>query len=62
MCQTLLEVRDEYGYVADPHTAVALAAAKKLGYFGNGGLCAILATASPCKFEESVTAALGVDG
>jgi threonine synthase len=65
MCKTLLEIRDEYGYVADPHTAVALAAAKKLGYFGpstGACLCAVLATASPCKFQESVTEALGEEG
>lgn len=65
LCQTLLEVRDEYQYIADPHTAVALAAAKKLGYFDpkpistGVRLCAVLATASPCKFQESVTEALG---
>ncbi len=68
LCQTLLEIWDEYEYIADPHTAVALAAAKKLGYFGpkptstGVRLCAVLATASPCKFQESVTEALGEEG
>ncbi len=67
MCQTLLEVREKYGYIADPHTAVALAAAKNLGYFGHRPsasvcLCAVLATASPCKFQESVTEAIGEEG
>jgi len=82
MCDAL---RDTYesspeNYLCDPHTAVAVAAAKKLGC-----LCinesssrretqqadeltarqlrnvVIIATASPCKFEEAVTIALGKD-
>ncbi len=80
MCDAL---RDTYessheNYLCDPHTALAIAAAKKLGC-----LCindssdrgetqhadqltahqlrkvVIIATASPCKFEEAVTIALG---
>ena len=66
MCQIMKQVRDQFNYFADPHTSVALAAAKKLGYaFDNEKLdvpVAVLATASPCKFEESVIAALGETG
>ena len=66
MCQTLRTVSDTYGYIADPHTGVALAAAEQLGYFNSSCVqqtwCAVLSTASPCKFEESMTAALGEEG
>lgn len=80
MCDAL---RDTYEsspghYLCDPHTAVAVAAAKKLGCLcvnessSRGetqqadGLTAhqlrkvvVIATASPCKFEEAITIALG---
>jgi threonine synthase len=64
MCQTMKEVYDKYSYLVDPHTAVAIAAAEKNGYQLNSDIrshlpYAILSTASPCKFEESVTIALG---
>jgi threonine synthase len=63
MCKTMQKVYDEYNYLVDPHTAVAIAAAEKNGYHLNqikSGLpFAILSTAAPCKFEESVTVALG---
>ncbi|KAL7448249.1 hypothetical protein ACHAWC_000471, partial [Mediolabrus comicus] len=69
MCNVLREVYESCGYVADPHTAVAIAAAKELGYlqFDDDSndmpterrRVAIFATASPCKFEEAVTIALG---
>lgn len=80
MCSTMREVLDKLNYLADPHTAVALCCAKKLGYLsimddksspdsgaaaaatGKKNPVAILATASPCKFEESVVAALGQSG
>ena len=64
MCATMRKVYDELKYCIDPHTAVAVAAAGKLGYdlyddhYG-GSAYAILSTASPCKFEESVTTAIG---
>jgi hypothetical protein len=54
-------------YLPDPHTAVALSAA--WGLYGEGQLntgstppVLVLATASPCKFEESITVAIGADG
>jgi threonine synthase len=65
LCDTIRSIQKAYDYVVDPHTAVALAAAEILGYKHNDPTClrpvAILATASPCKFEEAVTVALGKD-
>lgn len=67
MCESIVKAKDVYNYFIDPHTAVALSAAEKLGYHLKGGSnskhpFAILCTASPCKFEESVTIALGKEG
>lgn len=69
MCHALLAGSEKLNYVADPHTAVAMAAAEKLGYSllaeppeGQMIPMVILATASPCKFQEAVTIALGIDG
>lgn len=53
MCDTMRKVLDKFNYFADPHTSVTLAASDV------GLPTAVLATASPCKFEESVTVALG---
>lgn len=61
LCETMQSMLEEYGYWADPHTAVALQAAQKLEYFkAAANPVAIMATAAPCKFEEAVTIALGV--
>lgn len=69
MCHALLAGSEMLNYVADPHTAVAMAAAEKLGYSflaepseGQMIPMVIIATASPCKFQEAVTVALGIDG
>jgi len=64
MCETIKDFYLQHNYFADPHTAVALKGAEILGYFGNDSSqdnvhSIILATASPCKFQEAVTAALG---
>ena len=66
MCATIRQVLSEHQYMIDPHTAVAFAAAKKLGYYDTATDLSIktnpvilLSTASPCKFEESVTIAVG---
>eukprot|EP00984_Skeletonema_dohrnii_P012381 scaffold5017_cov105-Skeletonema_dohrnii-CCMP3373.AAC.4 len=82
MCNALRETYESSfeHYLCDPHTAVAVAAAKKLGCLcvdessSRGGThqaqaiqsktspqrkVVIIATASPCKFEEAVTIALG---
>lgn len=66
MCEIMRKVADKLDYFADPHTCVALAGAAMMGYPIDGGELnppvAVLATASPCKFEESVTTALGKAG
>ena len=73
MCNAMKKVKEKYHYFVDPHTAVAIAAAEKLGYdlYTNENEItndydsqpyAILSTASPCKFEESVNVALGKEG
>ncbi len=69
MCDALRRGRETLNYVADPHTAVAMAAAEKLGYtfsaessVGRMIPMVIIATASPCKFQEAVTIALGEGG
>jgi threonine synthase len=48
----------DHGYLADPHTAVGLAAAKR---FHAAGPTVCLATAHPAKFPEAVNAAVGAD-
>lgn len=69
MINALRRVHEKLNYVADPHTAVAMAAAMKVGHAFTEVLSAeemmpvvILATASPCKFQEQMTMALGHDG
>lgn len=66
MCASMKRVYDKFDdYCIDPHTAVAVAGAEKLGYdlytsnSQKGQPFAILSTASPCKFEESVTIGIG---
>ena len=72
MCNALRKVYDKLKYVADPHTAVAMAAAEKLDYEftrdptedNNNDMIpmVLIATASPCKFQHAVEVALGKDG
>lgn len=62
MCEALRRARHSHGYLADPHTGVALAAAWE--EYGSGATAvpvAVLATASPCKFQEALTATFGRD-
>lgn len=63
MCDTMVYLKEKFDYTVDPHTAVAVNAATKLGYRIDDGTneipFAVLSTASPCKFEEVVTSALG---
>lgn len=60
MCKTLLRAYESHGYLADPHTAVALRAAwDTYGYAVPAIPVAVLATASPCKFQAAVTKAIG---
>ncbi len=60
LCETMQNVLKSYGYFTDPHTGVAFAAAQQLGYFSESlDPVAIMATASPCKFETAMTVAVG---
>ena len=54
-------MREACGYLLDPHTAVATAVAKKLGYPKDGVPCVIAATATPYKFPETCLRAFGAD-
>ena len=54
-------MRDAAGYLVDPHTAVATAVAKKLGYPRGGTPCVVAATATPYKFPETCMRAYGED-
>lgn len=53
---TIRAVYEESRYILDPHTAVGLAAARRLP---SGGPTVCLATAHPAKFPEAVDAAVG---
>ena len=66
MCNSLRKVHDKLNYVADPHTAVAMACAEKLGYdfteeMSEGKMIPMVfvSTASPCKFQHAVVAKMG---
>lgn len=54
-------MHDHCGYVLDPHTAVATAVARKLGYPKDGLPCVVAATATPYKFPETCQRAFGAD-
>jgi threonine synthase len=57
---TLAEIRRTYsacGYLADPHTAIALAAARACGPIGLPVIAA--ATAHPAKFPDAIAKAVG---
>ena len=54
-------MREACGYLLDPHTAVATAVAKKLGYPKSGVPCVVAATATPYKFPETCQRAFGAD-
>jgi threonine synthase len=61
--ETADTIRDVYkagGYVLDPHTAVGVAVARKLGVRKAESPLVILGTAHPAKFPEAVEAACGV--
>jgi threonine synthase len=55
---TIASVYEQNGYVADPHTAVGLAAA---GRFKVAGVQICAATAHPAKFPEAVNEAIAKD-
>ena len=54
-------MHEHCGYVLDPHTAVATAVARKLGYPKDGLPCVVAATATPYKFPETCLHAFGTD-
>ncbi|WP_088343039.1 MULTISPECIES: threonine synthase [Rhodomicrobium] len=56
--QTMRRVHAETGYLADPHTAVALAAAAKEPQDASAPMI-VLSTAHPAKFPEAVERATG---
>jgi len=59
---TIATIRDTYketGYILDPHTAVGVAAAERLGPDLPKGSTICLATAHPAKFPEAVCKAIG---
>ncbi len=58
--ETLIAIRkcyDNFGYIIDPHTAVSFAHFEKSGV-KNG---VIISTAHPCKFENAVFDAIGIN-
>ena len=54
-------MRDEEGYLVDPHTAVGSFVARRLGYPRDGVPCVVAATATPYKFPETCRRAYGED-
>jgi threonine synthase len=57
---TIRTMRKEVGYLADPHTAVALAVAEKDAAADASVPMIVLSTAHPAKFPDAVEAACGV--
>ena len=58
--RTILSTLNETGELVDPHTAVGLAAAARIGPVNRATPLVTLATAHPAKFPEAVEAASGV--
>jgi threonine synthase len=58
--RTILATLNETGELVDPHTAVGLAAAARIGPADPATPLVALATAHPAKFPEAVEAAAGV--
>ena len=57
--QTIANVFDEYGYVIDPHTAVAVKVMEEFRQFTDNKLpTVVLSTASPYKFPQSILSAI----
>ena len=49
--EIIKKIYDEHQILVDPHTAVGIGAAKKLGLEKN---CVVLSTAHPCKFPKAI--------
>jgi threonine synthase len=58
--RTILATLNETGELVDPHTAVGLAAAARIGPANRATPLVALSTAHPAKFPEAVEAAAGV--
>jgi threonine synthase len=58
---TMVSTHHLTGELIDPHTAVALAAARRIGAAGPETPLVALSTAHPAKFPETVLAATGVE-
>lgn len=59
--QTIQEVYQQYGYILDPHGAVAYAALQQYQLHHANAKGFILETADPVKFPAAVKAAIGVE-
>lgn len=53
------DIHERYGYVADPHSAVGIEAARRASKTANGARPVCIATAHPAKFPEAVIEAIG---
>ena len=53
--QIIKDINKEFQIIVDPHTAVGIGAAKKLGLEKN---CVVLSTAHPCKFPKAIEDAI----
>jgi threonine synthase len=58
--RAIVSTLNQSGELVDPHTAVGLAAAYRLGLGRGGAPLVVLSTAHAAKFPEAVTAAAGV--
>jgi threonine synthase len=59
--RTILSTLNETGELVDPHTAVGLAAAARIGPASPATPLVTLATAHPAKFPETVKDATGIE-
>lgn len=60
VADTIADYFDEYGYIADPHTAVGLCVRDKyIEETGDDTVTVVLSTASPYKFVDSVLKDIG---
>lgn len=56
---TIKNYHDRHGYLLDPHSAVGVAVAERMGLAGDPVVC--LATAHPAKFPDAIRQATGRD-
>ena len=59
--RTMLAIKNSTGELIDPHTAVGVAAAKRIGPASPDTPLVVLSTAHPAKFPETVKAATGTE-